>query len=128
MIWAASAIFFHNLWYGDEDNLLHGALLNAPLWDQSHSFNDLVHDFRNVLNRHLRLAIWTEPPKITILAYISQFLSRRVDIECVRGMILLITRMPERDILIASANVKISLPTLTPPAMYKTLLVDADGA
>ena len=68
------------------DNLLHGALLNTLLWDQSHNFNDLVHDLRKALNRHLRLAIWTQPPKITILAYISQFLSRSTDIECVSSL------------------------------------------
>ena len=68
--------FFPDLWYGDADKLLHGALLNALLWDQSHNFNDLVHGLRNVLNRQLRLAVGTQPPKITItiLAYISQFL------------------------------------------------------
>ena len=47
---------------------LHGALLNALLWDQTHNLNDLRHVLRNVLNRHLRLAIWSQPPKITILA------------------------------------------------------------
>ena len=78
--------FFHDLWCWYADNLLHGALLNAHQWNQSHNFNDLLHDLRNVLNRHLRLAVWTQPPKITILAYINQFLSRRVDIECVRGI------------------------------------------
>ena len=46
---------------------LHGALLNALLWDQTHNFNDLRHVLRNVLNHHLRLAIWSQPPKITIL-------------------------------------------------------------
>ena len=47
------------------------SLLNALLWDQSHNF------FRNVLNRHLRLAVWTQPPKITILALLDQW-----DIHC----------------------------------------------
>ena len=51
-----------DLCYGDVDSLLHGALLNALLWDQSHNF------FRNVLNRHLRFAVWAQPPKMTTLA------------------------------------------------------------
>ena len=76
MIWTTSTIS-PTTWYGNVDNLLHGELLNALLWDQSHNFNDLVHDLRNVLNRHLRLAIWTQPPKITILPFFSQFLPRR---------------------------------------------------
>ena len=33
-----SRYFFHDLWYGDVDDLLHGALLNALLWNQSHDF------------------------------------------------------------------------------------------
>ena len=40
---------FHDLRYGDNDYLLHGALLNALLWDQSHNFVDLLNDLRNVL-------------------------------------------------------------------------------
>ena len=85
--------------------LLNDTLLVAILWNQSRNFNDLLNDLRNAWNRHLRLAVWTQPPNITILAYISQFLSRRVVIVC------LITRVPElptsRSFLLA----------LTPPAM-----------
>ena len=54
--------FFHDPWYGDVDSLLHYALLSTLLWDQSHNF------FRNVLNRHLRLDIWSQPRKIIVLA------------------------------------------------------------
>ena len=86
------------------------------LWDQSHNFKDLVHDLRNALNRHLRLAIWTQPPKITILVHIGQFLSRRVDIECVRSVTSSVSSLEYLNV-VTSANVNISLPTLTPPAM-----------
>ena len=71
----------YDLWHGDVDNLLHGALLNALLWNQSHNFNDLRDDLRNVLNRHLRLAVWTKPPKITILISF-QICSRRLFSPC----------------------------------------------
>ena len=54
--------FLRDLWYGDVDNLLHGTLMTALLWDQSHNV------FRNVLDRHLRFAVWAQPPKITALA------------------------------------------------------------
>ena len=40
--------FSHDLWCWNLDNLLHGVLY-ALLWDQSHNFNDLVHDLRNEL-------------------------------------------------------------------------------
>ena len=46
--------FFHDLWFGDMDNLFQVRLTNALLWDQSHSINDLVHDLRNGLIRHLQ--------------------------------------------------------------------------
>ena len=82
--------FFHDLWYGDVDNLLHGASLNALQWNQSDNFNDLVHDLRNALNRHLRLVVWTQPQKITsITSSVSSLESSNVMI------------------LITSANVKI---------------------
>ena len=89
------------------DNLLHGALLNELLRDQSHNFNNLVHDLRIALNRHLRLAIWTQPPKIAVLASISQFLFQtcrhRV---CRRRSVLgLLTRIPECGILVTMPNV-----------------------
>ena len=29
---------------GNNDYLLHGALLNALLWDQSHNFNDFLNN------------------------------------------------------------------------------------
>ena len=81
---------FHDLKYGDVDNLLHGALLNALLWDQSHNFNGLVHALRNVFNRHLRLAISTQPRKITILRTSVNFFPR----VCKRHNVLsLITRI-----------------------------------
>ena len=54
---------------------------------KSCNFNDLRHDLRIVCNRHPRLAVSTQPPKSTILACISQFLSRRAVIECVRGVV-----------------------------------------
>ena len=73
-----SRCFFHDLWYGDVDSLLHGALLNAFMWDLSRNFSDLLHDLRNVLNRHLRLDVWTQLSKITVLTYINQFLSRHL--------------------------------------------------
>ena len=34
---------FHDLRYEDNNYLLHGALLNALLWDQSHNFIDLLN-------------------------------------------------------------------------------------
>ena len=36
--------FFHDLKYGDNDYLFHGALLNAFLCDQSHNFKDFLSD------------------------------------------------------------------------------------
>ena len=101
--------FFHDPWCGDLNNLLHCALLNALLWDQLHNITNLLHDLRNVLNRHLRLAVWTQPPKIIILTYIRQFLFQTCDFECVKGrnVLSLTTGIPERDILITSANINI---------------------
>ena len=80
MIWTTSTAFPRLVVRGRGQSAPRCASDGAP-WNLSHKFNDLVHDFQKVLNRHLRLAIWTQPPKIT------------------------------------SATVKISLPTLTPPAM-----------
>ena len=59
--------FFHDLWCGDVESLLHGALLNALLWDQSHTLNDLRHELRNALNRHLRLAILRNHQRLPLL-------------------------------------------------------------
>ena len=117
--------FSHDLWYGDVENLLHGALLNALLWDRSHNFNDLVHDFRNVLHRHLRHVVGTQPPKITILAYISQFLSRRVGIERVRGVTSSVSSLEYPNVVSWSPapTSRSSWPTLIPPVMSALCLL-----
>ena len=120
MLWTIPAISSTTRGTGTWTILLHSALLNALLWDQSHNFYDLVHDLRNVLN-NLRLAISTQPPKITVLAYMSQFLSRRVDIECASS--LTCPNIPDhqrpRQALIADVDTTCN---------FRTLLVDADGA
>ena len=125
MIWTTSTISPTTLWFGDVDNLLHGALLKALLCTAARArinrtTSMIVHDLRNVLNRHLRLAIWTQLPKITILASISPFLSRRVDIECVRSVTSSVSSL-ECPINVVSwspaPTSRSSRPTLTPPAM-----------
>ena len=98
MIWTTYAISSTTCGTGDVDNLLHGALLNALLGS---------------------IRIWTQPPKITILAYVSQFPSRRVDIECVRGITSSISSLeyPKRASWSTVPTSRSSLPTLTPPSM-----------
>ena len=112
------------------DNLLHGTLLNALLWDQSHNFNDLIHDFRNVLN------IVTSVLPSGRNHRISPFLRTSVNFlhtcrhrVCQKHKVLsLITRVPERDILITSANVKLIIADVDSTGNVRTLLVDADSA
>ena len=48
-------------------NSLNGALLITLLWDQKHNFTDLLHDLRNILSRHLRLAVWTQHQRSSFL-------------------------------------------------------------
>ena len=59
-------------------NLFNGALLVTLLWDQAHNFTDLLHDLSSQSSSASRRLDAT--PKIIILAYINQFLSRFVDI------------------------------------------------
>ena len=48
-------------------NSFNGALLITLPWDQSHNFTDLLHDLRNILSRHLRLAVWTQHRRSSFL-------------------------------------------------------------
>ena len=48
-------------------NSFNGALLITRLWDQSHNFTDLLHDWRNIISRHLRLAVWTQHRRSSFL-------------------------------------------------------------
>ena len=109
MIWTTSTTTFHSLWYGGFDDLHHGLLKNPFLMDhfdtshnlllemlsraqfvqrctvgsrscgiKSHNFTDLLHDLSSQSSSASRRLDAT--PKIIILAYINQFLSRFVDI------------------------------------------------
>mmetsp|Transcript_63861 Transcript_63861/g.169047 ORF Transcript_63861/g.169047 Transcript_63861/m.169047 type:complete len:316 (+) Transcript_63861:590-1537(+) len=100
---------------GDDDSVdfpgLHGSV--SPL---------------HVFDRHLSLTVWAQPPKITILSHVRQFLSQtschRV---CERhGVLSLITRIPEHDALVTSTDVKIILADVHTACNVRTLLVDAD--
>ena len=61
----------HNLLLDLRDRHVHnsfnGAQLITLLWDQWHNFTDLLHDLRNILSRHLRLAVWTQHRRSSFL-------------------------------------------------------------
>ena len=59
-------------------NSFNGALLKTLQWDQSHTFTDLLHDLRNILSRHQRLAVWTQHRRSSFLR--TSINSRFIDI------------------------------------------------
>ena len=96
--------------------------------------DDGVHALRReetaallVLDRHLRLAVRTQPPQRPILAHIRQLLAQaRGKQDRERHRILrLIRRVAEHDALVAGSHVHLVLPDVDAARDVRRLLVDA---
>ena len=112
IIWTTSTTTFHNPLPDLRDLVVHKLFTSAPL------IALLCTCFRNCL--HLRLTIWTQPPKIIILALmcpINEILSRLVDIESPQ------THSTTSRLGITSANVKIIIADVDVTLNIGTLLV-----
>jgi len=82
----------------------------------------------HLFDRHLCLTVWAQPPKITSLAHVDQFLGQASchGVRQRHRVLSLIGRIPEHDTLVTSSDVRIILADLHAACNVGALPVGAD--